>query len=465
MPLFGYAIRIAAIYAAFGSMWILLSDFAATHIFAVTGNSAAVQTIKGIVFVLSSALLIYLLISRALKKQQQTEARLNLVELQLRQVAENTSDLFYTFQLVPERRFIYVSPSSTKITGFTPQEHYDDPDITAKQLHPDDQPLLAQMLEKAPAKPFLLRWFRKGGQIVYIEHTLVELRDKNGILTGMAGIGRDVTEKQIAQQNLQLLNHTYTVLWQINRLIVREKDPETIFAEACQIPLSSGNFLLAWVGRIDRKNNTVLVAASAGEKKHLQYLRDMHITLDDTPTGRGPTGLAARHDRPYWSSDIATDKMMLPWREKALAHGFRSSASFPLHSGGELVAVWTLYSPVPHYFSDHVLNLYRQLAGDISFALEVAKTEAQKIRLAKELEISTERWRFALEATGDGLWDWNLENSEVFFSPTLPTMLGYTSEEWGNSLSAWQKRVHPEDQERVLAEIENHFAGKSSLYA
>ncbi|MFO1471788.1 MAG: EAL domain-containing protein [Turneriella sp.] len=347
----------------------------------------------------------------------------------------------------------------------TQQEHYDDTDLRRQYLHPEDRPLLARALENAPKEPFLLRWYRKDGRLIYLEHTLVEIHDAQGKLTGLAGIGRDVTEAQQAKQDLELLNHAYTVLWQINRLVVREKNPESIFSEACQIPLSSGNFSLAWVGRIDRANNAVTIAATAGEKKHLEYLQQMHITLDDTPTGRGPTGMAARFGSAFCSSDIAGDSTMMPWRDRALAHGFRSSAAFPLKLDGEVIAVWTLYSPVQNYFSRQIQSLYSQLAGDISFALGVANTEAQKIRLAKELEISIERWRFALEATGDGLWDWNLEKGEIFFSPTLPTMLGYTPEEWGNSLSAWQKRVHSEDQERVLTEIEKHFTGKSSLYA
>lgn len=463
--MFSQAIRIAIIYAAFGFLWILVSDNAVSLLLPQAAYNQMAQTIKGTVFVVLSALLIFSLVSRTLARQREVQLRLDSAEKELRQMADTTSDLFYTYELVPDRHFSYVSPSCLKITGYSQQDHYADPQLALKMLHPDDRHIFTEMLGNLPTNPVLVRWIRKDGVKIFVEHSMVGIYGDSGELRSIAGVGRDVTAAQLARQDLEILNHAYSVLWQINRLIVREKDPESIFAEACQIPLSSGNFSLAWIGRVDRKNNSVTVAATAGDAAHLQYLQNMHITLDDTPTGRGPTGLAARFGNAYCSSDIAADHMMAPWREKALAHGFRSSAAFPLKLAGEVVAVWTLYSPVPNYFSLQIQNLYNQLAGDISFALGVLHTEAQKILLAKELEISNERWRFALEATGDGLWDWNLEKGEVFFSPTLPAMLGYSTEEWGNSVSVWQSRAHPEDQERILAEIEKHFEGKTTLFA
>lgn len=458
------AIRIAFFYALFGVLWITFSDRAAALIFPLAEQNQTAQTIKGMAFVFLSALLIFVLISRELNRQKHLQLRIDSAEKELRQMVETTSDLFYTYELAPIRRFAYVSPSCLKITGYSQQEHYADPELAFKLVHPDDRRIFNEMGKNLPRNPVLARWVRKDGKTIYVEHSMVGIYGDSGNLRGIAGVGRDVTAAQLARQDLEMLNHAYSVLWQINRLIVREKDPENIFAEACQIPLSSGNFSLAWIGRVDKERNAITVAATAGDAAHLEYLQNMQITVDDTPTGRGPTGMAARFGTASCSSDIADDHMMAPWREGALAHGFRSSAAFPLKLAGEVVAVWTLYSPVPNYFSLQIQNLYSQLAGDISFALGVAHTETQKILLAKELGISTERWRFALEATGDGLWDWDLETDEVFFSVTLPVMLGYSAQEWGNSLAAWQSRVHPEDLPRVMAEVHKHFAGKTALY-
>ena len=70
------------------------------------------------------------------------------------------------------------------------------------------------------------------------------------------------------------------------------------------------------------------------------------------------------------------------------------------------------------------------------------------------LNISEERWRFALEGAGDGLWDWDAETGKVFFSDQWKNMLGYASNEIRNDLSEWKKLIHPDDLERVLDHVE-----------
>ena len=85
-------------------------------------------------------------------------------------------------------------------------------------------------------------------------------------------------------------------------------------------------------------------------------------------------------------------------------------------------------------------------------AIHLAHTLTDAIRRReKELELSEFRWRFALEGSGSGLWDWNLEDDSVWYSPRFKQMLGYAEDELGNDLSEWSDRIHPEDRERTLA--------------
>ncbi|MFZ5628014.1 MAG: PAS domain S-box protein [Spirochaetota bacterium] len=458
------ALRVSFTYLAFGVAWILLSDALAHALLPGSDETRQLQTVKGLTFVLLSATLIYLLAWRELKLEQRYRLRLLSAESQLHQVAERTSDLMYTYQILPERKFTYVSPSCLAITGYSQAEHYRDPDLSYKLVHPDDRPLLDNLLSpELEGRPITLRWRKKDGTIVYIEQSIVGLRNEQGQVVGLSGIGRDVTTAELARQELEHLNSAYTVLWQVNRLIVRSRSVEEIYQEACDISLSTGNFSLAWIGVVDRQGNRVVPAFKAGEKT--EYIENILITLDDAPTGRGPTGLAARSGKTYSSSDIATDPFMKPWRERALAHGFRSSAAFPLTVGGEVVAVWTLYSSTQGYFSERVRKLYDELAQDISFALSVRHAEAEKQRLASELETINRRWQFATESTGYGLWDWNVSTNEVYFSESLAAMLGYSLEEWGSDLAAWAKRVHPDDKPRVERELEAHFRGETELYS
>lgn len=82
----------------------------------------------------------------------------------------------------------------------------------------------------------------------------------------------------------------------------------------------------------------------------------------------------------------------------------------------------------------------------------------------KDLQHRAQRWKVALESTGDGIWDWNASSNEVFFSAEWKKMLGYSADEIGNTLTEWDSRVHPEDKARCYEDLQKHFSGESSFY-
>jgi PAS domain S-box-containing protein len=76
------------------------------------------------------------------------------------------------------------------------------------------------------------------------------------------------------------------------------------------------------------------------------------------------------------------------------------------------------------------------------------------------LEASQERFALALRASNDGLWDWNLETNEIFFSPRWKEMIGFADHELPNSFDTWQKLVHPDDIQLGMAKIQAYLAGE-----
>ncbi len=95
-------------------------------------------------------------------------------------------------------------------------------------------------------------------------------------------------------------------------------------------------------------------------------------------------------------------------------------------------------------------------------AKKTKKTETESTLQA--LKESEERLRFALEGSNEGVWDWNVQTGEVFFSKQWKEMLGFQDHEISNRIDEWSKRVHPDDKDRVTAEIEKHFSGKTPFY-
>lgn len=78
----------------------------------------------------------------------------------------------------------------------------------------------------------------------------------------------------------------------------------------------------------------------------------------------------------------------------------------------------------------------------------------QMQEVSHALSLSEQRWQFALEGSGDGIWDWDIVNNSVMLSKRWKAMLGYAEDELENSFDTCKKLIHPEDYSTVLEAIE-----------
>ncbi|MDC7707594.1 sensor domain-containing diguanylate cyclase [Vogesella indigofera] len=81
------------------------------------------------------------------------------------------------------------------------------------------------------------------------------------------------------------------------------------------------------------------------------------------------------------------------------------------------------------------------------------------------LRDSEERWKFALEGAGDGVWDWNLQTGELFLSRREMEVLGFEGEEaqWTH-IDQWADRQHPQDKAIRKSAFDNYLAGNAPVY-
>ncbi|HNV71214.1 MAG TPA: PAS domain-containing protein, partial [Candidatus Ozemobacteraceae bacterium] len=76
-----------------------------------------------------------------------------------------------------------------------------------------------------------------------------------------------------------------------------------------------------------------------------------------------------------------------------------------------------------------------------------------------DLATSEERYALAMKGTTDGIWDWNLETDEVFFSSRWKSLLGLAEDSIGSRPDEWFQRVHPADVLRLKGQLASHLAG------
>lgn len=122
----------------------------------------------------------------------------------------------------------------------------------------------------------------------------------------------------------------------------------------------------------------------------------------------------------------------------------------------------TLYSSSGEHTQPLIIDSKNEI-GDLIAAFNTLLSELG--RREDALKESEFRWKFAIEGSGDGLWDWDVSGGKVFYSPTWRALLGYSEQEISSDLNEWRERIHPDDKIMALAMMQEHLDGKASTYA
>src|SRR6267142_1213729 len=230
------------------------------------------------------------------------------------------------------------------------------------------------------------RLWRGDGELIHVRQVIEPLEGRSGNQDGLMWFCtiQDVTEQTRTEERIKRLNRVFAVLSGINALIVRIRDREELFQEACRIAVDRGGFTVGWVSVLDPASGKLVPVANSG------------LPLDSAGGGAsldrsagfvaaGTAEIALRENRPAFDNDIerepgtangalALDTLSI--RRAAIQMGAKSVIVLPLYVEGKTFGILTLYAPERNFFDDDEIKLLTELAGDISFALEfIAKEE------------------------------------------------------------------------------------------
>lgn len=142
-----------------------------------------------------------------------------------------------------------------------------------------------------------------------------------------------------------------------------------------------------------------------------------------------------------------------------------------LNSDNLAIGTFCIMDSKPKHLTPKQIEILNVIANQVVKLLEL-RAERNKYRdlvleketVNKELEEIKQRWQFAIEGSGDGVWDWDIHNNQTFFSKRWKSMLGYEIDEIPNTYQAWLSLIHKDDIANVTKKLNDCIAGKTNSY-
>lgn len=228
------------------------------------------------------------------------------------------------------------------------------------------------------------------------------------------------------EEHIRRLNRVYAVLSNINKSIVRTQNQGELFKEVCQIAVKDGEYILAWIGKLNTITNKVEIKAAEGI---VEYTHNVNIDMRDEALSSGPSGKTLKAGKPFLSMDIENDPKMIPWRAGAKKYGIRSSIALPLKTFGKVNGILNLYSGTVGHFNKDELKLLIELAENISFKIESIYTDNERKKVEKKLRSTKERIRLLLDSTAQGIYGIDMDGNCTFANTACLKILGYEKQE------------------------------------
>ncbi len=169
-------------------------------------------------------------------------------------------------------------------------------------------------------------------------------------------------------------------LSQINQLIVRSMDADTLLQQACEALVELRKYHMVWIGAIKEESGEISFAAQAGlpSEQAAKYNHSDAIGLLHP-------GLLGEH--PVIVNDIASQKNYNDsWRKMMLAMGCRSAASFPMYYAERKLGILNVGMDRPNSLEEIEIELLQELAGDLAYALVSLEARGQQAILQTAAE-------------------------------------------------------------------------------
>lgn len=220
----------------------------------------------------------------------------------------------------------------------------------------------------------------KNGEIHYI--ILIYSKISNFFSSQMLPILRELKDdiefalaKIHMQKSLKNSIRFYNTLSQINQLIIKSSSKKDVIEKLCDIFIKYGDFDLAGLFLLDDKRKLKLTHYASKDPRDIDYLAYANEQFQNAQEN-WPTIKAKNKKHIFINNDTEQNKNLNVFKSKMLEHKLFSSCALPIMQNNKPQGVINLYSKKSHIFDKNIYNLFREIVGDISYALD--KFESQK---------------------------------------------------------------------------------------
>lgn len=196
------------------------------------------------------------------------------------------------------------------------------------------------------------------------------IKGRDEIATLAAEFNRLGEALQENHRQIDRLNRVHEVLSGINGAILRIRVQDKLLEEACRIAVERGRLRFAWIGLVEPDSGRVVKMAGHGEGGDFvdHHCLEPHVEAADDLC---PCRAAMPQASPVICNDLGKDGQEdSSWRSQARLRGFQALAGFPLRRAGKVIGVLGLYASEAHFFMAQEVDLFQELAADISIGLE-----------------------------------------------------------------------------------------------
>jgi two-component system, cell cycle sensor histidine kinase and response regulator CckA len=269
--------------------------------------------------------------------------------------------------------------------------------------------------------------------------TTAPLRDSSGAIDCVVVSYHDVTERKAQLDEIGRLTRIYATLSQVNQTLVRCATREELFEDICRVAIEFGRFRAVAISWADGSGPPRTVAhRSLGEG----------LVMPGWETGCGVLAELMGTGGPSLCNLSTGDARSACCHSAQERAGIGSCAAFPLELRGKLCGALSLCSHEPDFFKGMELQLLKEVASDISFALDKLGREAERLESDRALSESESRFRRLFQSAPLPLAFVDGDQVITDRNDRFVKVLGYTREDMP-TLAEWWIRAYPDPAYRA----------------